>query len=182
MFKRTGLFIGQMFALVMLVQVSVAYAHDGDDCYTVSSIQGSWAVVTTFGANFAKALGTRTVDENGAFTGTALINAPANTTSPGAVSFLSWTGLRMISHVTQMGSFTTVNCDGTGQITRTLTASTGTTQQIDDFVITRGVVDHGRRIATEIQDVQEVPSAATQGSFFVTRVHTRQPTERDRDR
>ena len=182
MFKRTHLFIWQALVFVMFVQVSAAYAHDNDDCYTVASIQGSWAVVTTFGANFAKALGTRTVEENGAFTGTALINSPANTTSAGAVSFLSWTGLRMISHVTQIGSFTTVNCDGTGQITRTLTTSTGTTQQIDDFLITRGTVERGRRIATEIQDVQEVPSAATQGGFFVTRVHTRQPTDRDRDR
>jgi hypothetical protein len=165
------------FALFVVFGTSVAYAEDKDDCYTIASVQGSWAVVTTFGADFAKALGTRTVDENGGFTGTAVVNAPANTTSPAAVSFLSWTGARTISHVTQVGYFT-VNCDGTGTITRILN---GTTQQIDDFVITKGTVKHGRRIATEIQDAQEVPSAATQGGFFVTRVHTRQPTESERE-
>jgi hypothetical protein len=178
MFNRKSVSVGLALALVVLPGVSVAHAQDKDkdDCYTVASVQGSWAVVTTFGANFAKALGTRTVDENGAFTGTALINAPANTTSASAVSFLSWTGARTITHVTQQGFFT-VNCDGTGTITRILN---GSTQQIDDFVITRGIVDHGRRIATEIEDVQEVPSAAIQGSFFVTRAHTRQPADPDR--
>jgi len=176
MFNTKELFIGLALVLVVVPRASAAQREDNDDCYTVASVQGSWAVVTTFGANFAKALGTRTVDRSGAFTGTALINAPANTTSPGAVSFLSWTGARTITHVTQQGYFT-VNCDGTGTVTRILN---GTTQQIDDFVITRGVVEHGRLIATEIQDLQEVPSAATQGSFFVTRVHTRQPADQDR--
>ena len=178
MFHRKNVFGALALALVVLSGVSVAHAQDNDDCYTVASVQGSWAVVTTFGADFGKALGTRTVDENGTFTGTALINAPANTTSPGAVSFLSWTGARTITHAMQQGYFT-VNCDGTGTITRILN---GTTQQIDDFLITKGDVKHGKRIATEIQDVQEVPSAATQGGFFVTHVHTRQPTRQDRDR
>ena len=177
MFHGTRSFGALALALVVLPGVSVAHAQDNDDCYSVASVQGSWAVVTTFGANFAKGLGTRTVDVNGAFTGTALVNAPANTTSPNAVSFLSWTGARTITHVTQQGYFT-VNCDGTGTITRILN---GTTQQIDDFVITKGVVKHGQRVATEIQDVQEVPSAATQGGFFVTRVHTRQPASLDRE-
>jgi len=160
-------------ALVVLPGVSVAHAQDNDDCYSVASVQGSWAVVTTFGADFGKALGTRTVDQNGAFTGTALVNAPANTTSPNAVSFLSWTGARTITHVTQQGYFT-VNCDGTGTITRILN---GTTQQIDDFVIIKGIVEHGRRIATEIQDAQRVPSAVVPGGIFVIRVHTRRPVE-----
>ncbi len=177
MFNRKSRFVGLALALVVLPGVSVAHAQDNDSCYTFASVQGSWAVVTTFGANFAKALGTRTVDENGAFTGTALINSPANTTSPSALSFLSWTGARKITHTTQQGYFT-VNCDGTGTITRILN---GTTKQIDDFVITKGVVKHGQRLATEIQDVQEVPSAATQGGFFVTRVHTRQPADQDRE-
>jgi hypothetical protein len=177
MFQEKGPFVAIVLALVVFSGVSVANAQDNDDCYTVASVQGSWAVVTTFGANFGKAVGTRTVDANGTFTGTALVNAPANTTSPSAVSFLSWTGARTITHVSQQGYFT-VNCDGTGTITRILN---GATQQIDDFVITKGTIKHGERVATEIQDVQEVPSAATQGGFFVTRVHTRQPTKQDRE-
>jgi hypothetical protein len=176
MFNQKSLPVWLALALVVLPGASAAQAQDNDDCYTTASVRGSWSVVTTFGADFAKAIGTRTVDENGAFTGTALINAPANTMSPGAVSFLSWTGARTITHVNQQGFFT-VNCDGTGTITRILN---GTTQQIDDFVITRGVMERGRRVATEIQDLQEVPSAATQGAFFVTRVHTRQPADQDR--
>ena len=70
MSKGKGLLIGQAVVLALLVQIPAAHGHDNNYCYTVASVQGSWAVVTTFGSNFAKALGTRTVEENGAFTGT----------------------------------------------------------------------------------------------------------------
>lgn len=154
----------------VLLGASAAHATDNDDqCYTVASVQGSWAVISTFGANLALALGQRTVDENGTFTGTAVVNAP----TPG-----SPTGQRTITNVTQNGGFV-VNCDGTGTITRVLNS---TTQQIDDFVITKGAVRHGQRVATEIQDAQRVPSAVVPGGVFVIRLHTRRPgDERERE-
>jgi len=53
-----------------------------------------------------------------------------NEPTPGAT-----TGARTIVTGTQVGTYT-VNCDGTGVITRTLTASNGvTTTQMDDFII-----------------------------------------------
>ena len=165
MFNQKSGVMWLAFVFFVLVGGSVAHAEDNDEqCYTVASVQGSWGVIATFGANTALGLGERTVDENGVFTGTALVNGP----KPG-----STTGERTITPVTQNGSLS-VNCDGTGTITRVLN---GTIMQIDDFVINKGIVEHGRRIATEIQDAQRVPSAVVPGGIFVIRVHTRRPVE-----
>ena len=169
MFNMKNVFVFPLVFCVLL-GASVAGAQDKDEqCYTVASFQGSWAVITTFGSNLALGLGERTVDENGAFEGTALVNAP----KPG-----SPIGERTITKVTQNGYFT-VSCNGVGTITRVLN---GTTTQIDDFVITKGKVEHGRRVATEIQDAQRVPSAVIPGGIFVIRVHTRLPDDEERDR
>ena len=81
----------------------------------------------------------------------------------------------------QVGTYT-VNCDGTGIITRTLTASNGVvTNQTDDFVITGAFLEHSRRregpelIATSLVDAQTVPSAIVAGGIFLTRSYTRLP-------
>jgi hypothetical protein len=75
---------------------------------------------------------------------------------------------------TQAGTYT-VNCDGTGVVTRTLTVGTTVTPQIDDFVITAAIVRDGHKIATRINDAQETPSAIVAGGIFLTRVYTRLP-------
>jgi len=135
-------------------------------CYTTESLEGSWALVATYSANVAKAFGERTIGEDGAFTGTFLLNGPV-VGSP--------TGARAITTGTQVGVYS-INCNGTGKITRTLTSSTGVvTTQVDDFIVTRSIVKDGHRIATELADATEVPSALIPGGLFVTRVHTRQP-------
>ena len=86
-------------------------------------------------------------------------------------------GQRTISTGTQQGFFT-VNCDGTGKITRVLTSSTGVvTNQIDDFVVTGAIVKGGRLIATRFEDAVETPSALVAGGIFVTRVQTRVPPD-----
>jgi hypothetical protein len=170
MFNKNSLSIPTALVFFALLGVSAAQAKDEDTpCYTVASVQGSWAVIGTFGANVALSLGVRSVDKNGVFAGTAVINAP---------TLGSPTGARTIGTVTQNGSFA-VNCDGTGTITRVLN---GTTTQIDDIVITKGIVKDGRRIATAIQDAQRVPSALVPGGIFVIRVHTRLPSDEDRER
>jgi hypothetical protein len=71
----------------------------------------------------------------------------------------------------------TVNCDGTGVFTRTLTASNGvTTTQTDDFVITKATMqEDGRLIATALEDAQRTPSAIVAGGIFLTRSYTRRP-------
>lgn len=143
-------------------------AEEKPKCYTTASFEGSWSIVATYGANVAKAFGKRTVDDNGNFTGTFLLNGPTAG---------STTGQRTISTGTQQG-FITVNCDGTGKITRVLTSSTGVvTNQIDDFVVTGAIEKGGRLIVTRFEDAVETPSALVPGGIFVTRVQTRVPPD-----
>jgi hypothetical protein len=135
-------------------------------CFTVASLQGSWALVTDYGANVARAFGQRVIEANGNFTAVFVQNSP----TPG-----STTGERTISTGTQVGSYS-VNCDGIGTVTRVLTSSTGiVTTQIDDVLITAAIVQHGQLIATSIADAVRTPSALVPGGIFVTRIHTRLP-------
>ena len=139
-------------------------------CFTLESLEGSYAVVGHYGANVAISLGTRVFDGDGGVTGTSIVNEP----TPG-----STTGGRTIITAVQVGTYI-VNCDGTGVITRTLTASNGVvTTQTDDFVITSGVSERshrregGRLLATSMVDAQTVPSAIVAGGIFLTpNVHT----------
>jgi hypothetical protein len=87
----------------------------------------------------------------------------------------STTGERTITTGTQAGTYA-VNCDGSGTVTRTLTASNDVvTNQVDDFIITRAIMKDGQLTATEIADAVETPSALVPDGIFVTRVHTRMP-------
>jgi hypothetical protein len=135
-------------------------------CYTLASLQGNYSIVTTYGANVALALGTRSYDGNGNMTGTFTINEPTAG---------STTGARTIVTGTQVGTYT-VNCNGTGQISRILTQSNGTvTTSLDDFVITGAAVLGGQLVATSATDAQEAPSAIVAGGLFVVRVYSRLP-------
>jgi hypothetical protein len=117
--------------------------------------------------NVAKAMGVRNLDGNGNLTGSFIINAPV---------VGSATGERTISSGTQQGTYT-VNCDGTGQFSRFLKLTDGTTTTtLDDFLITGAVVQNGQLIATTIVDLQETPSALVPGGLFVIRTHTLRPT------
>jgi hypothetical protein len=139
---------------------------DETRCYTLASLNGTYAVVGTYGANVALALAVRHFDGNGNLTGTFTVNEP----DPA-----STTGGRKIVTGTQVGTYT-VNCDGTGVITRTLTTSTGVvTMQNDDFVITQATVREETLLATALQDAQRTPSAIVAGGIFLTRTYTRRP-------
>ena len=150
-------------ALVCLCFVGVSFAQDDAQCYTLASLQGSYGVVATYGANVALALAIRNFDGKGNLTGTFTLNAP----DPA-----STTGGRKITTGTQMGTYT-VNCDGTGVFTRVLMSNGITTTQMDDFVITASTVRDGQLIATEIEDATRVPSALVPGGLFVFRHFTR---------
>jgi hypothetical protein len=135
-------------------------------CYTVASLQGSYGLVGTYGANVAMGLGTRSYDGNGNLSGTSIINEPTAGSA---------TGARTLVVATQAGTYT-VNCNGTGQFNRVVTTNTGITAiQVDDFVITSAMVVNGQLIATSIVDAQEVPSAIVAGGIFLSRVQTRLP-------
>jgi len=135
-------------------------------CDTLASLQGSYGLVGTYGANVAMGLGTRSYDGNGNLSGTSIINEPTAGSA---------TGARTLVVATQAGTYT-VNCNGTGQFNRLVTTNTGITAiQVDDFVITGAIVQNGQLIATTIVDAQEIPSAIVAGGVFLSRVQTRQP-------
>ena len=154
--------------LIAMLGLGASAAHaDETRCYTEASLRGTYGVVATYGANVALALAVRNFDGKGNLTGTFTLNAPDTT---------STTGARKIITGTQVGSYT-VNCDGTGLITRTLTSSTGVvTTQLDDFVITQAkVLENGHLLATALEDATRVPSALVPGGLFVFRSYTRRP-------
>jgi hypothetical protein len=144
-----------------------AASADETHCYTVASLKGTYGVIATYGANVALALAVRHFDGQGNLTGTFTLNAPDLTSA---------TGARKISTGTQVGTYT-VNCDGTGVETRTLTSSTGvTTTQLDDFVITQAIgQEDGGLLATALEDAVRTPSALVPGGLFVFRHFTRRP-------
>jgi hypothetical protein len=135
--------------------------------YTNASLQGTFAVIGTYGANVAIAFGIRHYDGQGNLTGTYLVNEPTAG---------STTGARTIATGTQAGTYT-VNCDGTGKITRVLTQSNGTTtNQVDDFIITAAFPTFsGVMVATTFVDAVETPSVIVPGGIFLTRTQTRLP-------
>ncbi|MGO9438280.1 MAG: hypothetical protein ACLPH3_07530 [Terracidiphilus sp.] len=164
LFKKLSLAAAAL-ASVLLFGTSTATAEDSTQCFDLASLQGDYAILGTYGANVALALGKRYFDGKGNLTGTFLVNEPTPD---------STTGARTLVTGTQAGTYT-VNCDGTGVVTRTLTVGTTVTPQIDDFVITAAIVRHGHLIATRINDAQETPSAIVAGGIFLTRVYTRLP-------
>ncbi len=135
-------------------------------CYTRESLQGSWALLTTYGSNVGYAVAQGTLDAEGRLNRTFTNNAP----TPG-----STTGERTIATGTNMGTYE-VNCDGTGVFTRVLNVSTGmTANQFDDFLITASIEKDGKLIATQITDAVRTSSTLVLPSVFVSRVHTRRP-------
>jgi hypothetical protein len=140
---------------------------DETHCYTLASLKGTYAAIATYGANVALALAVRHFDGQGNLTGTFTLNAPDLT---------STTGARKIITGTQLGTYT-VNCDGTGVETRTVTSSTGVTvTQLDDFVITEAIrQEDSGFLATALEDAVRTPSALVPGGLFLFRHFTRRP-------
>ena len=165
MLTRKSKFFVPALALMLFSGAALATAQKSQPCFTLASLKGSFAVVGTYGSNDAIAFGKRTVDGEGNFTGTFLVNKPTAG---------STTGDRTIVTGTQAGTIA-VNCDGTGVITRILTVSGVQTTQTDDFVITGARVDDGELIATTIADAQRTPSTIVAGGIFLKRTWTRVP-------
>jgi len=166
MFNRRSLFVPAALVSFGLLGTSVAKADGDTHCYTLASLKGTYAVVATYSANVALAIATRHFDGEGNLSGTFTVNAPV---------VGSTTGARTIITGTQVGTYS-VNCNGTGIFTRTLTSSTGVvTTQTDDFVITRAIERDGQLLAMALEDAQRTPSALVPGGLFVIRSYTRRP-------
>lgn len=178
--KRSGLLGHAALIVFGLLGVSSANAAD-PKCYNLASLQGQYAVITNYGDNVARALVVRYYDGNGNFSGPFLINEP----TAGSTS-----GQRTIVSGTQTGTYT-VNCDGTGVVTRVVTLSDGTTAtQMDDFIITGAEVVQnsygpffpGQLIATALADAGRDPSPIVSGGLFVTHTYSRLPNRQAQQR
>jgi hypothetical protein len=170
MFSKKSLFVAALLIFTSFLGASVANAQTTSACpYTVASLQGNYAVVVNYGANIAMALGTRNYDGNGNLTGTFVQNAP--TTG-------STTGARTVTSGKNIGTYT-VNCDGTGVISRVTTLATGATAiALDNFVITAALrpTQAGLpMLATAITDAGQNQSTLVPGGLFITRVQNRLP-------
>jgi hypothetical protein len=171
MLGKKSLFVPTALVFMCLFGVSVANAQNpnpnpNQQCYTLASLQGNYSVITTYGGNVALALGPGYFDGSGNLARTTIINEPTAG---------STTGARTLVTAKNVGTYT-VNCNGTGQFIRVLTANGVLTNLVDDFIITTAIVQGGQLIATTIVDAQETPAAVVPGGIFVTRVHTRLPS------
>lgn len=163
MFNKKSFFT---LTLVFSALLGVASAQSPICPYDLSSLQGTYAVVLTYGSNVAAGLQIEKLDGYGHVTRSGPINQPV---------VGSATGERTVGVVTSVGTYT-VNCDGTGVVTRVVTQASGlTTTATDDFMVTSAVKKDSRLIATTIADMQRTPSGVVPGGIFVTRVHTRLP-------
>jgi hypothetical protein len=165
MLTRRTVCLAAVLACLLAADVVSAKAQEWHTCFTLASLKGSYSVVGTYGANIAIALAKRSVDSDGTLTGTFLVNEPTAG---------STTGERTLVTGTQAGTVS-VNCDGTGVVTRVLTVAGVRTNQFDDFVITEARIKDGELIATTIVDAQRTSSAIVPGGVFLRRTWTRVP-------
>lgn len=165
MFRRRIVCLAAVLTCMFVTDAIAATAQEWHTCFTMASLKGSYSVVGTYGANVAIALAKRYVDGDGNLTGTFLVNEP----TPG-----STTGGRTLVTGTQAGTVS-VNCDGSGVVTRVLTVAGVQTNQFDDFVITEAKIKDGELIATTIVDAQRSSSAIVPGGVFLRRTWTRVP-------
>jgi hypothetical protein len=136
-------------------------------CYTIASLQGSYALIGNYAGGIGMAMAVEFIDGQGNMTRQATVNQPLAG---------STTGERTLSSTMSTGTYT-INCDGTGTLHRMQTnVTTGVTSSNDsNIVITGAVVKNGRLIATSIVSAQTTPSAIVPGGVFTSMVYTRTP-------
>ena len=135
-------------------------------CYTLASLQGSYGVAVNYDFNAALGLQPEYLDGEGNLWRRGINNQPVAG---------STTGERTVGTVTSAGTYT-VECNGTGKITRIVTRPDGTkATAVDDFIIREAVQKDGRLLATSLFDVQGGPAVVGAGTALVTRVHTLRP-------
>ncbi|MBI4890071.1 MAG: hypothetical protein HY821_05545 [Acidobacteria bacterium] len=135
-------------------------------CYTLESLNGSYASLTMMGTDVGMALQAERLDGKGNLTRTGPFNQPVAGSAAGQ---------RTVPTVTSEGTYK-VNCDGSGTITRIVSRPDGSkAQAYDDFLITESFVSDGKLMAKRFVDVQQVPSVILPGGVFLTRVHTWRP-------
>lgn len=167
MLRARSLFTVTVLCIVFLSTVNVKAEDQDQQCYTLSSLRGSYSIIGHYGASLAMALTSARADGKGNFSSTFVVNEPDPS---------STTGGRKLVKGSQTGTYT-INCDGTGVITRLVTLSSGATGTVvSDLIITRAVhSEDGGLVATEVVDAQRTPSFIVPGGIFLTRTYTRLP-------
>jgi hypothetical protein len=135
---------------------SVAREH-----FSVGTVCGDYGAIATYGANVARALGFEVMDGHGGITGAATVNQPGTSDTTRSISKIGISG--------------TYNVDAAGAGTMNLVIALpggSSATVVEDFVITKTKVINGVLIATEIQDMQQVPSAVIDDSSLVIHTYT----------
>ncbi len=131
-----------LFTIIFFVSCGVAYAEG----YTNASVKGKWAVTTITGANNAASINLVTADENGALTGSGILNVPG-----------LFMPRRERIETTFSGTYD-VNPDGTGTMTNTFTTNTGLTATVHlDVIVTKAEVVDGVKVAMEMAGFYQEP-------------------------
>lgn len=156
--------IWMLTAVVSVMLCQNAKAQDGrrvDQRFSLATVCGDYGAIATYGANIARALGYEVMDGHGGITGAATANQPGpNSTT------------RSISKIGISGTYT-VDETGSGVMNLVIALPGGGTASVtEDFVITKTKMVDGVLIATEIQDMQEVPSAVIDDSSLVIHTYT----------
>lgn len=169
MLRKVNFVIAALCLVFLSATMANAQDQDPPECYTPASLQGSYAIIGHYGAHLAIALTEGLFDGKGNFESTFIVNEPDPT---------STTGARKLVSGSQTGTYT-INCDGTGVITRFVKLSNGETGTVvSDFIITKAVrsrSDKSVLIATGLEDAQRTPSFIVPGGVFLTRTYTRLP-------
>lgn len=161
-----------LVTLLIATAPVLAVAQDRDERqaktrFSAASLCGDYGAIATYGANVARALGFEIMDGHGKITAGAAI---ANQPGPNNTRTLSTIGIS--------GTYT-INAEGMGSMNLTIALPGGATANVvEDFVITKSKIVDGVAIATEIQDMQEVPSAVIDDSSLVIHTYTLRGTPR----
>jgi hypothetical protein len=173
MLRRVNFVVVALCLVFLGAATASAQDQDHPECYTPASLQGPYAIIGHYGAHLALALAEGQFDGKGNFKSTFIVNEPDPT---------STTGARKLVSGSQTGTYT-INCDGTGVVTRFVKLSNGETGTVvSDFIITKAVrsrSDNGVLIATALEDAQRTASFIVLGGVFLTRTYTRLPGEEE---
>jgi len=133
----------------------------GRDQFSVATVCGDYGAIATYGANVARALGYEVMDGRGNLHGAATVNQPGPSDTT-----------RSISQIGISGTYT-VDAKGQGSMNLVIALpGGGSGNVVEDFVITKTKMINGVLIATEIQDMQQVPSAVIDESSLVIDTYT----------
>ena len=141
--------------IVGALSVRSARANDADqEVYNLASFHGDYAVVGAGGSNVAALLGTLTADGHGGVSGSALANLPGPTA-------------RTLVQITYSGTYS-VNPDGTGLMTLTVTLPSGRTAAGTlDLLITESRNTRDQSIAIKISGMQRELVSSLSGGLVV---------------